>query len=266
MSLRPGDHLTQAIRDARRTHVALVAFLTAGFPARARFREDLANIASEADVVEIGVPFTDPMADGVTIQRSSMAALQQGVTLHWILDELAQMPRVKAPLVLMSYMNPLLAYGLDALAARAAEVGVTGFIVPDLPLEECGEFETALDRHGLALIRMVTPVTPPERLKKLCAAARGFIYAVTMTGTTGSNVGAGQQDAVDAVGSYLDTVRRLSPVPVCAGFGIRAAAQVQRLAPHADGVIVGSALVEALERGDSAAALLQGLRGSAQAG
>ena len=262
MSQRPGDRLTQAIREVRRERVALVAFITAGFPSMAKFRDDLTTVAEHADVVEIGVPFTDPMADGVTIQRSSTAALQQGVTLHWIIDELAKMPRVKAPLVLMSYMNPLLAYGLDKLAEAAAQVGVTGFIVPDLPLEEGGEFETALDRHGLVLIRMVTPVTPPERLKKLCATAKGFVYAVTMTGTTGKDMGGAAKDPGDTVGAYLDAVRRLSPVPVCAGFGIRAAAQVQRLAPHTDGVIVGSALVETLERGESAAALLTSLRAS----
>jgi tryptophan synthase alpha chain len=192
-----------------------------------------------------------------------MAALQQGVTLHWILDELAQMPRVKAPLVLMSYVNPLLAYGIDKLAEVAAQVGVTGFIVPDLPFEESARFEEAFDRHGLALVRMVTPVTPPERLKKICAAAQGFVYAVTMTGVTGKALGAAQVDPVMAACEYLDRVRAISPVPVCAGFGIRQASQVQKLAPHADGVIVGSAIVEALERGESAAALLKSLHGSA---
>ena len=262
MSLHPGDMLTQTIRDVRKERVALVAFLTAGYPRKSTFREDLASIAAEADVVEIGVPFSDPMADGVTIQRSSMAALQQGVTLHWILDELAQMPRVKTPLVLMSYVNPLLAYGLDRLAEVCASVGVTGFIVPDLPLEESDQFQDAFGRHGLALVRMVTPVTPPERLKKIVSSAQGFVYAVTMTGVTGKAVGASQVDPVMAACEYLDRVRALSPVPVCAGFGIRNAAQVQRLGPHADGVIVGSAIVEALERGESAADLLKSLRGS----
>ena len=207
------------------------------------------------------MPFTDPMADGVTIQRSSTAALQQGVTLHWILDELAQLPRLKAPLVLMSYMNPLLAYGLEKLAEVAAQVGVTGFIVPDLPLEESGEFEAALGRHGLALVRMVTPVTPPERLAKICATARGFLYAVTMTGTTGKNMGDDAADTSAEVGAYLDRVRAVARIPVCAGFGIRGPAQVRLLDPHADGVIIGSALVETLERGESAAALLDSLRG-----
>ena len=256
----PAQRLTQSIRDARDTRPALVSFLTAGYPSREHFRADLATVAEHSDVVEIGVPFTDPMADGVTIQRSSMGALAHGVTLHWIIDELAAMPPVKAPLVLMSYMNPLLAYGLDKLAADAARVGVCGFIVPDMPLEEAGNFEVALRANGVALVRMVTPVTPPARLKHLCDGAEGFIYAVTMTGTTGKNV-TGADDALTAVGSYLDAVRKQAAIPVCAGFGIRGAAQVKALDPHCDGVIVGSALVETLERGESVAALLDGLRG-----
>jgi len=260
----PGERLTAAIRSTRAKRVALVAFMTAGFPTRDRFRKDLATVAAHADVVEIGVPFTDPMADGVTIQRSSLAALKQGVTLRWILDELAAIPRTDTPLVLMSYLNPLLAFGLPQLAARAAAVGVTGFIVPDLPLEESAELQAALDAQGIALVRMVTPVTPPERLEKLCRNSRGFVYAVTMTGTTGKTMtdaaGAGLSGEVTG---YLDRVCALSPVPVCAGFGIRDATQVSLLAPHVDGVIVGSALVEALERGASPAALLDSLRGGA---
>lgn len=260
MSQSPAQRLTQSIRDARDTRPALVSFLTAGYPSREHFRADVTEVAAHSDVVEIGVPFTDPMADGVTIQRSSMGALAHGVTLHWIIDELAAMPPVKAPLVLMSYMNPLLAYGLDKLAADAARVGVCGFIVPDMPLEEAGNFEVALRANGVALVRMVTPVTPPARLKHLCDGAEGFIYAVTMTGTTGKNV-TGADDALTAVGSYLDAVRKQAAIPVCAGFGIRGTAQVKALDPHCDGVIVGSALVETLERGESVAALLDGLRG-----
>ena len=260
----PGERLTAAIRSTREKRVALVAFMTAGFPSRERFRQDLGVVAAHADVVEIGVPFTDPMADGVTIQRSSLAALKQGVTLHWILDELAAIPSTATPLVLMSYLNPLLAFGLPQLAARAAAVGVTGFIVPDLPLEESAELEAVLDAKGIALVRMVTPVTPPERLAKLCRNSRGFVYAVTMTGTTGKTMTDGTGAGLSGdVADYLDRVRALSPVPVCAGFGIRDASQVSLLAPHVDGVIVGSALVEARERGASPAALLDSLRGSA---
>jgi tryptophan synthase alpha chain len=255
----PAQKLSDAIRSARRERVAMVAFLTAGFPSKESFAADLAAAASEADVVEIGVPFTDPMADGVTIQRSSLAALAQGVSLGWIIETLRAMPKVKAQLVFMGYLNPMLAYGLDQLAADAAAVGIGGFIVPDLPVEESGEFEAALARHGVAMIRMVTPVTAPARLKQLCESAQGFVYAVSMTGTTGRSVGQGNvpQETLD----YLDQVRRLSPVPVCAGFGIREHAQVAALAPHVDGVVVGSAVIEAMEKGESTVALLKRLRG-----
>jgi tryptophan synthase alpha chain len=255
----PAQKLSDTLRAVRRERVAVVAFLTAGFPTKENFARDLAELAAEADVVEIGVPFTDPMADGVTIQRSSYIALQQGVTLHWIIDTLRAMPKMKAELVFMGYFNPMLAYGMPKLAADAAAVGVSGFIVPDLPMEESAAFEQALGAEGLALIRMVTPVTPPARLEQLCRTAQGFVYAVSMTGTTGRSVSAaGVQPETLA---YLDRVKKLSPVPVCAGFGIREASQVAALAPHVDGVVVGSALVEAMEKGVSPAALLRQLRG-----
>jgi tryptophan synthase alpha chain len=261
MSQAPAQQLADALRAVRRERVALVAFLTAGFPSKDRFRDDLVALAEEADVVEIGVPFTDPMADGVTIQRSSFEALAQGVTLHWILDTLKSMPKVKARLVFMGYFNPMLAYGLPKLAADAAAAGICGFIVPDLPIEESAEFERALGEHGLAMIRMVTPVTPPQRLEQLCRSAQGFVYAVSMTGTTGRSVSAGGGGVAKETLDYLDRVRALSPVPVCAGFGIREHAQVAALAPHVDGVVVGSAVIEAMEKGDSPAGLLRRLRG-----
>ena len=234
---------------------AIVAFMTAGFPRRATFLETLARVGSAADVIEIGVPFTDPMADGMTIQRASETALRDGVTLAWILDELRQAKeRPAAPLLLMSYLNPLLRYGFDRLPAAARAAGVAGFIVPDLPNEEGDEFATALKAEGLALVQMVTPVTPRDRLEALCRNADGFVYAVTMTGITGKSV-----DVPDDVLSYLDAVRAASGAPVCAGFGIRNRSQVERLAPHVDGVIVGSALVEVLERGEDPAAFLRQL-------
>jgi tryptophan synthase alpha chain len=258
----PAERLSQALRDVRRTRVALVAFLTAGYPSRADFRRHLTAVAANADVVEVGIPFSDPMADGVTIQRSSLAALRQGVTLQWILDELEALKgTITTPLVLMGYYNPLLAYGLAALAERAAAVGVTGFIVPDLPPEESGAFEAELGRHGVAFIRMVTPVTPQARLEQICRASQGFVYAVTMTGTTGANAAGGGVALPPQTLEYLARVRKLSPVPVCAGFGIRSHAQVKLLDPHVDGVIVGSALVEVMEKDGDIAGLLRGLRG-----
>jgi tryptophan synthase alpha chain len=199
------------------------------------------------------------MADGVTIQRSSTVALQQGVSLTWILDELASMPKLDTPLLLMSYLNPLLSYGLENLAAKSAQAGVCGFIVPDLPVDESDEMRAALDASGVALVQMATPVTEPPRLKRICEGSQGFVYAVTMTGTTGKNV-AVPEDVL----AYLDRVRSAAKTPVCAGFGIRSREQVERLAGHVDGVVVGSALIEVIERGDDVTAFLRGLRRAAR--
>ncbi len=258
--MEPRDSIAAAIAAARSSgRTALVGFLTAGFPQRERFRQDLTAVAQGCDVVEIGVPFSDPMADGTTIQRASAAALAQGVSLPWILEELTALsPRPRAPLLLMSYLNPLLAFGLDRLPAAARAAGVSGFIVPDLPYEESADLNAALTGQGLALVQMVTPVTPPDRLARLCEAARGFIYAVTMTGTTGKSA----QVPADAI-DYMHRVKAVARIPVCAGFGIRSREQVERLGAHVDGVIVGSALVELLERGESPEPFLRSLVGRA---
>ncbi len=255
--MRPREKISAAIHAATAAgRPALVGFLTAGFPTRRGFRANLEAVAAVCDVVEIGVPFSDPMADGSTIQRASFVALTEGVTLPWILEELGALaPAPAAPILLMSYLNPLLSFGLDGLPRAAAEAGVCGFIVPDLPYEESDELKRALDAFGLALIQMVTPVTPPSRLAALCAAAQGFVYAVTMTGTTGKSA-----EVPDEVLDYMDRVKRCSAVPVCAGFGIRSPEQIARFAPHVDGVVIGSALVEALERGEDVQAFLGSLR------
>jgi tryptophan synthase alpha chain len=253
------DAVSGAIRAAAaKGQPALVGYLTAGYPSREKFRQHLRAVAAGADVVEIGVPFTDPMADGVTIQRSSHAALTQGVSLRWILSELEAMPRLDTPLLLMSYLNPLLAFGIGRLADAAIRAGVSGFIVPDLPLDESDDLRRALDPHQIALVQMVTPVTKPDRMKQLCAGSQGFVYAVTMTGTTGKSVAVPRQ-----VIDYLDRVRELAPVPVCAGFGIRSREQVELLRGHVDGVVIGSALVEVLERGEDATDWLRKLRSDA---
>ena len=255
--MSPRERISAAIRAATAGgEPALVAYLTAGFPRRASFRDELRSLARVADVIEIGVPFTDPMADGVTIQRASLAALAQGVSLGWILTELEALRDIGVPLLLMSYLNPLLAFGMTALAQRAARAGVAGFIVPDLPLDESSELRAALAPVELALVQMVTPVTEAARLAQLCAGSEGFVYAVTMTGTTGANVAVPEE-----VLGYLARVRAQATLPVCAGFGIRSRAQVERLRGHVDGVVVGSALLEVLERGEDPAAWLRSLRG-----
>jgi tryptophan synthase alpha chain len=192
----------------------------------------------------------------MTIQRSSHAAIRNGVSLRWIFEQLeAVRGRVAAPLVLMSYANPLLAFGFERLAERALAAGVCAFIVPDLPLEESRPLGTALEAKGLGLIQLVTPATPDQRIAELAAASRGFLYAVTMRGVTGGDAGLPTDLA-----SYLDKVTALSPLPVCAGFGIRRAEHVANVGKHAAGAIVGSALVEIMEKGQDPAAFLEALR------
>lgn len=255
--MQPHKRITAAIREANSaSRTALVPFVTAGYPSPAGFADTLAAVSAVGDVVEIGVPFSDPMADGMTIQRSSHAAIQNGVSLSWIFDQLdALSGRIEAPLVMMSYLNPLLAFGYDRLAERAVASGVGGFIVPDLPLEESGELTAALEPAGLGLVQLVTPATPDDRRRRLADASRGFLYAVTVRGVTGGGTGL-PADLAD----YLDAVSAASPLPVCAGFGIRSADDVAAVGAHAAGAIVGSALVEVLENGDDPAAFLQSLR------
>ena len=254
--MAPHETIAAAVRAARHQgRPAMVAFMTAGYPGREQFGRQLMALCEAADVVEVGVPFTDPMADGLTIQRASQAALAEGVTLEWILDEIMPL-RPAAPLVLMSYLNPLLAFGYERLAERARATGVCAFIVPDLPYEECGELRQALEKEGLGLIQLVTPATPLERLKILCNASRGFVYAVTITGITGGDVG-----LPDDLADYLDDVAAVAEIPVCAGFGIRGPDDVANVARHAAGAIVGSALVEVLEECGDPQAFLRTLGG-----
>jgi tryptophan synthase alpha chain len=254
--MQPRDRIRAALARDLNVHgrPALVAYITAGYPEPREFLNVLRAVSSACDAVEIGVPFSDPMADGVTIQRSSQHAIERGVSLTWIFDELGRRDfELTAPVLLMSYLNPLLAFGFDALGARAVEVGVGGFIVPDLPYEESAPFKAALEPHGLALVQMITPATPSKRVQRLCAASQGFVYAVTRTGVTG-DVALPPETA-----QYLAAVKAVSPLPVCAGFGVRRAEQVALIGAHADGVIVGSALVEVLERGADPAAFLRSL-------
>ena len=252
------DKLTAAINAANDAgRPALVPFITAGYPEPGDFAKSLKAIASVGDAVEVGIPFSDPMADGMTIQRSSFEALQKGVSLNWIFDELDKASAdVEAPLVMMSYLNPLLAFGYESLAKRAVQAGVCAFIVPDLPFEECHELREALEEHGVGLIQLVTPATPDERLKMLAEASLGFLYAVTITGITGGAAG-----LPDDLAAYLDKVAAASDIPVCAGFGIRTADDVANVGKHAAGAIVGSALVEVLEQGKDPASFLKTLGG-----
>ncbi len=247
------DKLSAALREPG---PAVVPYLTAGYPDMGSFVKWLDGLTAIAPAVEIGIPFSDPMADGASIQESSRLALAGGTTLERVLDALEAREPDPTPLVVMSYLNPLLAFGIERVMPRFAAAGVCALVIPDLPLEESDPVAGPAAGAGIGLVQMVTPLTNPERLGVLCSRSQGFVYAVTMTGTTGGAVADSE-----AVGEYLDRVRSRADAPVLAGFGVRAREQVRALAPHCDGVIVGSAIVEAITSGNSPVDLVEELNG-----
>jgi tryptophan synthase alpha chain len=252
--------LARAFETARaEARAALVPYVTAGHPSPAETGEVLRALADEgADVLELGIPFSDPLADGPTIQRSSFRAIGHGVDVGWTLDALAAFRAVReTPVVLFTYLNPVLHHGVDRFLAEAAAAGAQGVLVTDLPAGADPALEERFEGSPLDLVRLVAPTTPPERVRRIAADARGFLYYVSRTGVTGASVALeGGMDAAVAA------VRAVSPVPVAVGFGISTPAQAAAVARVADGVVVGSALVDALERGGvaGAARFLAGLR------
>ncbi len=258
--------ITTSIRSfAARSAPALIPYVTAGFPTKAAFGEQLRALAPLAATIEVGVPFSDPMADGVTIQTSSRVALEQGVSLAWILDELSSLRgQLACPIAIMSYLNPLLSIRMEDLGPRLVSAGVSALIVPDLPLQESGPLRDILASQDpeLGVVQMVTPVTPPDRRRQLANATTGFLYAVTSTGVTGGGrVPTQSQSSIadPSVIEYLASLRAISAAPVAAGFGIRTPEHVRALRPHADALIVGSALIEAIGRGEKPDAFLRHL-------
>lgn len=228
---------------------ALVGFLTAGDP---DFDRSLAIVraACEAglDVLELGIPFSDPTADGPTIQRGSARALAKGMTLSRTLDLVREIRRfAQLPIVLFSYYNPLLSYGAEALYRDAVAAGADGILVVDLPPEESDEMTSAWGEDGLRLIRLVAPTTPRERMRSIAETAGGFLYLITRTGVTGG----GTLDA-EAIAGHARDLKAMGSLPVCLGFGISTGKDVAALAPMADGVVVGSALVRIIEAGPDA--------------
>jgi tryptophan synthase alpha chain len=231
-----------ALAAARRK--ALVPFVTAGDPSlEATVPVMHALVRAGADVIELGVPFSDPMADGPVIQRSSERAIARGAGLRYILDAVASFRRQDAetPVVLMGYLNPVEMRGAAAFAAAAAQAGVDGVLLVDLPPEEAGPTRAAFNAAGLQLISLAAPTTSPDRLARLARESQGYLYYVSFAGVTG----AGKLDTADVL-AKAGHLRALATVPVLVGFGIRDAASAAALAPCADGVVVGSALVESL--------------------
>ena len=228
---------------------ALVGYLTAGDPnPEASFAILRAAVTAGLDVLELGVPFSDPTADGPVIQEASQRALQSGMNLSKTLDFAARLRKESdIPIMLFGYYNPLFKYGLDRLAKAAVKAGVDGLLVVDLPPEEAGPMRAALKGTGIQIIFLVAPTTRPDRVKKLAQETGGFLYLITKAGTTGE----GGLD-VEAIRKHAAEVKKVSPLPVCLGFGIRNGKDAAQLAPMADGVIVGSTLCRVI--GDAPAA------------
>ena len=239
------SRIGRAFRQLRaRGERALLPYFTAGDPSLAVTRELILEASRQgADLVELGVPFSDPLADGPVIQRASQRALAGGVTLSRVL-ELAREAHGAAgiPIILMTYYNPVLAFGLKAFAASAVESGVDGVIIPDLPPEEAGPLAREARATGLDLIYLVAPTSPPDRIRMIARRSSGFIYAVSLTGVTGARA-----ELPPELTGYLRELRSVTTKSVCVGFGISTPEHVRALAPYADGVIVGSAIVRQVE-------------------
>lgn len=247
--------LTAAFERARSEgRKALLPFLMAGHPSPQAFAHNLAAAGEFADVIEVGVPFSDPLADGPVIQAAAATALKHGTTLSGTLDVLARR-KAGPPLVLMLSVNQVLAGGLERFAQRAAKAGVSGAIIPDLPFEEQQEAREVFTRQGLALVSMLAPTTRPERAEAILKHAQGFAYLISVAGVTGAREGFAPETI-----EYIRRSAALSPVPVCVGFGISRPQHIEQLREHADGFIVGSALIRGLEQGLSVADVLRPLR------
>jgi tryptophan synthase alpha chain len=250
LSDRPIAARWRAVRDAGRA--ALIPYLTAGFPTATASLDALQRVAAAgADLIEVGVPFSDPLADGPTIQRSSEVALAQGMTLAGVLD-LVRRAALPVPVVLMTYVNPVLAYGAARLLVDAAAAGVAGLLLTDVPAGADPALEQAVVASTLDLIRLVAPTTPPERLTQAVGGGGGgdgFVYLISRLGVTGARA-----RVPEDLGAQVARVRAATTLPIAVGFGISTAAQVRETARLADGVVVGSALVEALAAGGPAGA------------
>jgi tryptophan synthase alpha chain len=240
------ERTLQALRTQGRT--ALIPYLTAGYPDVRAGEEALRDADEIADVIEVGVPFSDPLADGPTIQRSTFQALQQGMTLAGTL-ELIQRCRLRRPVVVFSYLNPILRYGLDRFLRDAAALGVAGLLLTDLPAGSDPPVEDAVRRSPLDLIRLIAPTTRSDRLAEAVEGAQGFVYLVARLGVTGASRSLAA-DLVDSIGR----VRRATALPLAVGFGISSPEQAAAVGRLADGVVVGSALVDALGTGGVPAA------------
>ncbi len=224
----------------QRNEGALVVFITAGDPSLPLTEKLIVTVADAgADIIEVGIPFSDPLADGPTIQASTFRALRQGVTPAGVLDTIAGVrTESNVPLVTMTYFNPVWQMGVERFAQKAAEAGVDGVIMTDMPPDEAGEWHTVARAHGLDTIFLIAPTSTPERMKLVASMSSGFVYCVSRTGVTGA-----REDVPEEVPRMLEAMRSLTDLPLCVGFGISRPEHVQAVCRIADGAVVGSAVV-----------------------
>jgi len=229
-------------------HTALIPYVTVGYPTVEATLKVVPLLAScGCDIVELGIPFSDPLADGVTIQKASFRALQNGVTPNLCLEIAKQLSHeVDIPLVFMTYFNPVFSYGLEEFCAACNRSGIDGLIIPDLPPEESSELEASTQRQGLDLIYLLAPTSTEERIRLIAERSRGFVYLVSVTGVTGA------RDRLPAdLEAFVGRVRKVATQPLCVGFGISTPEQAMHAAEIADGVIVGSRIIQLMEADES---------------
>lgn len=242
------DRITAAFKKAfTRQTAALMPYFTLGYPDAQTSLDIIEAIAPYSDLLELGVPFSDPLADGPTVQHSTQVALENGTTTAKCLEMVRELRRrgVQTPVMLMGYVNPILAYGEAAYVRDATAAGVDGFIVPDLPLEEAEDLDAMTAESGLSLIQFLAPTSNPSRIDRVTARARGFIYLASVTGVTGAR----SQLRADLEG-FVNRVRAKTAVPLAVGFGISNPTQAAEVGQIADGVIVGSAFINAVNAAD----------------
>ncbi len=229
-------------------HKALIPYVTVGYPSLEATLEIVPVLASSGcDIVELGIPFSDPLADGATIQKASFCALKNGVTPRLCLEIARQLSqKVDIPLVFMTYFNPVFSYGVEEFCTACNRAGIDGLIIPDLPPEEGSELEASTQKQGLDLIYLLAPTSTETRIRLVTQRSRGFIYLVSVTGVTGA------RDRLPAdLEAFVGRVRQVATQPLCVGFGISTPEQASRVARIADGVIVGSRIVQYMEADDS---------------
>ncbi len=244
----------------RANHTALIPYITVGYPSVETTLKVVPLLAgSGCDIIELGIPFSDPLADGATIQRASYEALRQGVT-PGVCFEVAQELRrqVEVPLVFMTYYNPVLKFGLEQFCSKCTKVGIDGLIIPDLPPEEGQELEKSTRSHELDLIYLLSPASTADRIRLVVGKASGFIYLVSLTGVTGA-----RDELPQELEGFVARVRASTEKPLCVGFGVSTAEQARRIAEVADGVIVGSRILQLIKDDNSLKSLhlfVKGLR------